>query len=133
WKSNKEGDFSYAVDNTLIFEFIEDIRSNEKLWIFEFDKAQDITSVLKTQLSNLFKESLKIRTKFESENSELYKSNLSNSAMSILLRKDEFYEFEFFAQTLVDEISKKENFKNDYQYNIHIESQHKIDDKNQLL
>lgn len=133
WKSNPEGDFSYIVDNKQIFEFIEDLRTNEQLWVFEFEKAQDIRSILKTQLSNLFKESLKLSNKFKSQNIESYHLELSNLAMNILLKKDTAFEYEFFAQTLVDEICKKENLKNDYSYDIHLEDKHRIDDIHELL
>lgn len=133
WKSNPEGDFSYIVDNKQIFEFIENLRSNEQLWAFEFEKAQDISSTLKVQLSNLFKETLKLDRKFKVQEIDSYQLNLSNFTTSILLKKEMAYEYEFFAQVLVDEICKKENFKNDYTYNIHLENKHRIDDKQALL
>ena len=58
WEANKTADFSKIVDNTQIFEFILDIRNNSKIWTFPFEKAQEIISTLKIQLSYLFKNSL---------------------------------------------------------------------------
>ncbi|MFV8392767.1 DUF4062 domain-containing protein [Flavobacterium sp. LB2P6] len=133
WKSNPEGDFTYIVDNIQIFEFIENIRSNEQLWVFEFDKAQDISSTLKNQFSNLFKETLKLNRQFKAQEIDSYQLNLSNLTMNILLKKEMGFEYEFFAQVLVDEIFKKENFKNDYTYSIHLENKHHIGDNKALL
>lgn len=133
WKSNVDGDFSYIVDNKQIFNFIEDLRSNEQLWVFEFDRAQDISGTLKIQLSYLFKDALNIKKKFNAESFDFQQLNLSNSAMTILLKRDDTFEFEFFAQTLVDEISKKESLKNDYDYKIHLETKHQIAEKQYLL
>lgn len=133
WKSNPEGDFSYIVDNKQIFEFIENIRTNEQLWVFEFEKAQDISSTLKNQFSNLFKETLKLNRQFNVQEIDSYQLNLSNFTMNILLKKEMGFEYEFFAQVLVDEICKKENSKNDYTYNIHLENKHHIGDNKVLI
>lgn len=122
WQENKEGNFSKFVDNTKIFEFVEDIRCNSQIWTFGFDKAQDIISILKVQLSYLFRESLKIRNIFENRVEEYFKINLSNRALRILVDRDKMFEHEFFAQTLVDEISKKEDLKNDFKYSLVFES-----------
>lgn len=96
------------------------------MWVFDFEKAQDIISTLKIQFSYLFKDALKIKTKIESDKTGIFDLNLSSKALSILLEKSDFYEFEFFTQTMVDEILKKENLKNDYHYNIFLETKHRI-------
>jgi hypothetical protein len=46
--------------------------------------------------------------------------------MSILLEKNDFFEYEFFTQVLLDEIRKKENIKNDYLYKIYLEPKHAL-------
>ena len=49
WERNPDADFSYIVDNNKVFEFLADIRKKRGLWNFEFEKAQDITNILKVQ------------------------------------------------------------------------------------
>lgn len=133
WKKNKSGDFSEFVDTTKIFEFISELRDNSKLWTFEFDTAQDIVSVIKTQLSYLFKESLLLKSKFNSEAEELFKLSISNKALNLILEKPEHYEMRFFFQSMIDEISKKESLKNDYEYAIKLNSKFAIYDNQDLI
>ncbi|MBD0404938.1 DUF4062 domain-containing protein [Flammeovirga sp. EKP202] len=133
WQKNKSGDFSSFVDTTKIFEFISDVRDNSKLWTFEFDTAQNIVSVLKTQFSYLFKDSLLLKNKFHSEIEELYRLNISNEALNLILDKPESYEIRFFIQTMKDEISKKESLKNDYEYSIILNSKFAIYDNQDLV
>jgi len=118
WKKNKDSNFDGIVDNVQIFDFIEDIRVNHRLWSFEFEKAQDIISILKTQMSYLFKDSLSFRTKLLNTKSPVLNLPISNKALNIVLEKNGYFEVLFIAQTLVDEISKYENLKNDYVYGI---------------
>lgn len=132
WRNNKEGNFSHIVDNTQIFEFIDDIRNNSKIWTFPFEKAQDIISTLKIQLSYLFKSSLKIRKIYDEDIPEFFKLNLSDKALKILLEKNDLYEYLFFSQILVDEIEKKEFLKNDIEYTILTEPKHFITDYSEI-
>jgi hypothetical protein len=133
WKNNKESNFNGIVDNVQIFDFIEDIRENHKLWSFEFEKSQDIISILKTQMSYLFKESLKLRTKLTNTKSTILDLPISINAINIILEKNEYFEPLFFAQTLVDETSKYENLKNDYKYGISLHTKTHILDHNEII
>jgi len=131
WKKNKSGDFSDSVDSTNIFEFVQDLRETDNNWCFEFETAQDIIKVLKTQFSYLFKESLEIRTRFNSNLPEFYQK-LSPEAIKILLDKEDMYEVLFFVQTLEDELRKYENLRNDTEYQVLFKSRMRIDDDSEL-
>lgn len=132
WRNNQSGNFSDIVDTTKIFEFISELRDDSKLWTFEFDTAQDIILILKTQLSYLFKESLRIRAKFN-EIEDLFKLNLSNEALALLVEKSKIFELEFFFQTMIDEIKKKETLKKDYDYAITLSSKFAIYQNSELI
>lgn len=132
WRSNKEGNFSNIVDNTQIFEFIDDIRNNSKIWTFPFEKAQDIISTLKIQLSYLFKSSLKIKKIFDEDIPDFFKLNLSDKALKILLEKEDLFEYLFLSQILVDEIEKKEFLKHDIEYSILTEPKYFIRDYTEI-
>lgn len=127
WKKNKDGNFSDAVDSTKIFEFVSEIRETDSKWCFEFEKAQDIIEILKFQLSHLFKISLEIQTKLNT-NLPPFHQKLSPEAINILLKKETLFELQFFAQVLEDELSKFEELKYDIDYQIIFESKERIDD-----
>lgn len=133
WERNPDADFSHVVDNNKAFEFLADVRKERGLWNFEFEKAQDITDILKVQLSNLFHDALKARQMiFSSDTNELY-SKISISALNILLRKEEYFEIRFFLQTMKDEILKYKDLKNDYIYSVRLKSENRISSLSQLI
>lgn len=133
WERNPEADFTYVVDNNKVFEFLADVRKKRGLWNFEFEKAQDVTDILKVQLSNLFHDALQARQMIaESDMSELY-SKVSISALNILLKKEEYYEVKFFMQAMMDEIHKYKDLKNDYEYSIRLKPVNRISDISQLI
>lgn len=133
WKTNKSGDFRGIVDNVQIFEFIQDIRENHKLWTFEFETVQNIISTLKTQLSYLFKESLNLRTKLSLNKSPVLNLPISSRALNIVLEKEEHFEILFIAQTLINELYKYENLKNDYTYGILLQTKSRIDNPTEIF
>lgn len=132
WEKNKNGNFSGIVDSIKIFEFIQSIREVEKKWCFDFEKAQDIISTLRIQLSHLFKETLKLQRQFNTGLPDFY-NELSSEAIYILLKKEEQYETLFFAQCLEDELHKFENLKYDLDYQIRFASKENIDNEIKLL
>lgn len=131
WKKNKDGDFSDSVDSTKIFEFVQEIREIDSNWCFEFETAQDIIKVLKVQFSYLFKESLNIRTRFNTNLPDFYEK-LTPDAIKIILDKEDMYEALFFAQCMEDELKKNEDLKNDFEYQVLFKSKCRITDDNEL-
>lgn len=132
WKKNKSMDFSTIVDTPKIFEFISDLRDSSDLWTFEFKNVQDIISVLKSQLTYLFKDALDLKLSFNENEYSSFKEMLSNEAFSIILKEPINFEIKFFLQTMIDELLKKEKGKNDYKYSIFLESKFAIYDDQEL-
>ncbi|NMH26498.1 DUF4062 domain-containing protein [Flavobacterium sp. SE-s28] len=132
YKSNKDGNFQNIVDNKQIFDFILKIRDEDKLWTFEFEKAQDISSILRVQLSYLFKESLLLKRNLDNQTDEIFNLPISNKALKILVKKHPLFEFEYLGQVLIDEVLKKEDLKNDFTYEIMVETRHHISDRDKL-
>lgn len=118
WENNPNADYSNIVDNNKVFEFLSDVRKKRGLWNFEFERAQDITEILKAQLSNLFHDALVVKRKIEdSEISGLY-AKISSKAVDILIKKDDAFEIRFFMQNMKDEIKKYTDLNNDYSFSI---------------
>lgn len=120
WRKNPGSDYSEYVDDTKVFEFIDNVRSQRGLWNFEFEKAQDIIDILLSQLSILLSDSLCERVALKSSVDDIYLSKLSGNALSILLKKPDNYGTRLFLQMTCDEIGKHIFEKNDLTYSIYI-------------
>lgn len=118
WKKNPGMDFSGCVDDTKVFEFVDDVRSKQGLWNFEFENAQDIIEILKSQLSILFSSTLAERQALKTTVDDSILTNLSGNALELLLKKPENYEMRAFMQMMSDEIGKYAFLKNDCTYSI---------------
>ena len=132
WENNPNADYSNIVDNNKVFEFLSDVRKKRGLWNFEFERAQDITDILKAQLSNLFHDALVVKRKIEdSEISGLY-AKISSKAVDILIKKDDAFEIRFFMQCLKDEIAKYTDLTNDYDFSIMYKSLYSVENVQQF-
>ena len=120
WKKNPTSDFSEYVDDIKVFEFIEDVRSKKGLWNFEFESAQDILDILRSQFSILLGDTLKERLQLKSRVEDSIIDKLSGQALSLLLKQPTSYEIRVFLQMMADEIEKHSFLKNDCTYSIHI-------------
>ena len=117
WKKNKDADCSDLVDDNKVFEFLEDVREKRSIWNFEFESAQDILEILKSQLSIMFKHSLG-RCRIVEKIDDSLIDAISGKALKILVDKPELYEIRFFLQLIQDEINKYRNLKRDCEYAI---------------
>lgn len=112
WKKNKTADFSSVVNDNKVFEFVQDVRERSGIWNFEFESAQDIIEILKSQWSFLFKQALISHERVNKVDNTLA-SRLSNKALKYLLDKGESFEMLVFLQMMQDEIGKYEYLKRD--------------------
>ena len=132
WESNPNADYSNIVDSNKVFEFLSDVRKKRGLWNFEFERAQDITEILKAQLSNLFHEALIVKRKIEDPDiNDLY-AKISSKAVDILIKKDVAFEIRFFMQCMKDEIAKYTDLTNDYDFSIMYKSLYSVENVQQF-
>lgn len=132
WESNPNADYSKIVDSNKVFEFLADVRKKRGLWNFEFERAQDITEILKAQLSNLFHEALIVKRKIEDPDiSDLY-TKISSKAVDILIKKDVAFEIRFFMQCMKDEMAKYADLTNDYDFSIMYKSLYSVENVQQF-
>ena len=124
WERNPGADYSYAVDNPKIFEFLADVRQKSGRWNFEFENAQDIKDTLRKQLSILFHNSLELRKRIVSSPYEDLYGKVSSKALNIIMQKEEGYDVKFFMQVMQDGISECRDLKNDFQYSIILKPLH---------
>ena len=124
WERNPDADYSHAVDNPKIFEFLADVRKKSGRWNFEFDNAQDIIDTLRKQLSILFQNSLELRKRIVSSPYKDLYGKVSSKALNIIMQKEEGYDVKFFMQVMQDGITECHDLKNDYQYSIILKPLH---------
>ncbi|HML77812.1 DUF4062 domain-containing protein [Geobacter sulfurreducens] len=114
WKKNRDADFSETVDTTQLFEFVEKVMSQDKVWTFPFDTAQDIVNILRIQFSYLFQESLKLRAKVTGKEFPPYLHSLSPNALRLALEKPEAWEYRLFMQCWADAVAQRSNLYREY-------------------
>jgi hypothetical protein len=49
WEKDPDGDFSSFVDTVKLFEFVDEVRTVDRVWTREFDTAQEIGTWLRTE------------------------------------------------------------------------------------
>ncbi len=106
WEQNRDGDFSKVVDSTRLFEFVQSIRGNERIWVTPFDTAADITRALRIQFAYLFNDALTIHQRARRDSS-LALSILTGRALRLALEQSDGWEYRLFFQTWIDEISSR--------------------------
>ncbi len=132
WKKNKTADFSSVVNDNKVFEFVQDVRERSGIWNFEFESAQDIIEILKSQWSFLFKQALSSHERVNKVDNTLA-SRLSNKALKYLLDKGESFEMLVFLQMMQDEIGKYEYLKRDCVHSVVIKPGPYISETNAYL
>ena len=133
WERNPDADFSYVVDNNKVFEFLADVRKKRGLWNFEFEKAQDIVEILKSQFSNLFHDALKTQRMVEASDATGLYQRISSRAAEIIMKKDSYFDIRFFQQSLMDEIEKYRDLRNDYEYSVLLKPANGMTDLKQII
>ncbi len=117
WKNNPTADFTSAVDDPKLFQFIEDIRVTEKVWTFEFRTAADIISTLRIQFAYLFNEGLSLRLKLRDTRLPS-DSALGSKTLRIILEKPYGWEYRLLAQSLADQIEASHDLQRDHEFRL---------------
>lgn len=132
WEKNPDVDYSHIVDNKKVFEFLADVRNKSGFWNFEFEKAEDITGILKAQLSNLFHDALIAKKTIERSDIKGLYDKISSKALDILIKKETAYEIRFLMQSMKDELYKYSDLQSDYMFSMMYKSLTEIENINQF-
>lgn len=116
WQANKNADFSGIVDNSRIFEFVEDIYDESKQWVYTFNYFQDIKMTIKSQFALIFSDGLY----FNSIRRDLPYAVMSNSlpagAIRVLTEKPYAWEYKFLAYVIRNEFDRMKVRRWDLEY-----------------
>lgn len=128
WENEPNTDFSGIVDNTSLFEFVQQIRSEDNKWTFEFECVENIVESLRVQIANLLSDSLVLRM-------HKYENGISKKVMSyfgevfeMAVEKPRLWEFRLFAAVLKENMKRTEDLQLDLKYGISFEKVYIVKD-----
>ena len=123
WKDNPKANFQQVVDSTDLFKFVSSIRDGGKTWVYSFDLAQEIVTILRTQLAYLFADALSLRMRVAGMDILAEKFNsLSGPELRLIIDKPRAWEYLLFSEALLREIRSSENLKQDWQHKVVLEA-----------
>jgi len=102
WKSNPTADFAKQVDTPKLFEFVEQLRSADKVWTQEFKHAKDIIDALRIQFAYQHREGLLLRRRVRQAGNQDWLRDLHGQTLRIALEKQPGWEYRLFAHALID-------------------------------
>jgi hypothetical protein len=130
WKANKEGDFRDDVDDCRVFEFLEEVREQHKIWMSEFDLAEDIARVLRFQLAHLALQGAQLIKRAHDDREISILNQLRGLPLKIALEKPPGWQYILFAETLNQEIETKQELNTQRRLGIAYGEFHYIDQSN---
>lgn len=104
WKANPTANFTHAVDTPKLFEFVDGLKSKQNLWVFPFERAQDICSALRKQLSFLMADALAIRSRLSPADPLL--EELGPDSLRSYLERGSGWEFYALAHCLRENVAR---------------------------
>ncbi len=107
WKKSPDADFSHAVDDVRVFDFIRKVRSVDKIWMHEFEYAQDVVKTIRVQFAHLMNEGLKLRLRLRNQGAGEVLQSLHGMALRLAVEQPEAWDYRLFAQVLTDEIENR--------------------------
>ncbi|MET0396153.1 MAG: DUF4062 domain-containing protein [Longimicrobiaceae bacterium] len=113
WAKNPQADFSDVVSDTRVFEFIQRVRSEDKIWMHEFEIAQEIIQTLRLQLAYLMRDGLQQRLQFLKLDNQ-FPRDLHGKALRLALEKPDAWEHRLFGQVLTDQVGEHGDLRKDH-------------------
>lgn len=102
-EKNPSADLTGIVDSVKLFDFVREIRSADRVWIFPFELANEIVSTLRIQFAYEMSRGLQLSLRARRMPSVL--SKLTGPAFRIAAEQPEAWEAKLFARVLTDDIS----------------------------
>lgn len=133
WEKNIDGDFSGVVDSTKIFEFVDNVRNKDSIWVYEFNSGNNITSCLKKQLAYLVNDSLMLRKHFYKEGVSSKILQYSGRVFELAIEKPDFWEYLLLAAVLKDKLSQLDDLRYDLKYGLFMEKTSVLEEPQEII
>ena len=114
WRDNPTADFSSSVDTPRLFEFVESVQAQGRVWRFPFRTAQDIVNILRIQFAYLFYDALRVRLRLSGHALPDYFDSLTPQALRLALEKPRSWEYRLFFQSWIDEARHRKDLIKEY-------------------
>src|SRR6266496_1457980 len=128
WKANPTGDFSTVVDTTKLFEFIEQVRSIDKVWMREFKHASDVVDALRIQFAYQHRDGLLLQNAIRNAGDQHWVSQIHGETLRIALEKSTAWEYRLFAHALVDALKEHDRLRRRYEAGIPLSAGEDVND-----
>lgn len=129
WEENSDSNFSSVVDSNELFNFIKSIKQESK-WIFPFDTAQDIVTILRTQFAYFMCRGIELINKASDQVSIVDK--LFGNAFKIALEKPVGWPGLLLSELIKQEVDKRIEKRIAYKQLINIGIGEIVKDENML-
>lgn len=107
WKVNREADYSGVVDTPELFRFVDTVRAGQKTWVFPFEMAQDIITILRVQLAHQFVQGLRLSRRLRGSGTPPYLDGAGPQTLRLALERPSAWEYRLFFQAWLDEIARR--------------------------
>lgn len=133
WRDNPNGNFQSTVDTPKLFEFVDTFRSNDGIWSFGFESAQDIINILRVQLSYLFSDCLLLKQKAAPQIMSRKIAKLDGYSFQIALLRPTGWEYKLFAQALSMGLTELKDRRRDFNFGITLASSCELQSIEELI
>lgn len=107
-----------TVDTAQLFEFVEQVRKADEVWMFGFERSEDITNTLRGQLAYQTHSGLQLLRALRLHVDRELVASLSGESFRILLEKPDAWEYRLFAHALRHEILAVHALRREYDLGI---------------
>jgi hypothetical protein len=118
WERNPDADFSHAVSDPRLLDFLQQVRSVDRVWMHEFATAQDIVGTLRPQLAFLMREGLRWRLQVRRREPDDELQGLHGKSLRIALERPPVWEYRLFAQALIGELQTHRELREEHRLGI---------------
>ncbi len=128
WRANPGADFSKEVDSIELFKFVEVVRSSDRVWVHEFDHAQEIIEALRVQFAYQHREGLLLAARFKGVRGQLWLDRLAGDTLRVALEQPPAWECRLFAGALTDAIARQSRLRRRHELAIPLGLGEDVDD-----
>lgn len=139
WRSNKNADFTFLVDNSKIFEFVSEIYEQSEQWVYTYESVRDITSTLKEQFSLLFYDGLSLKKIVGDSYNQIINDDIPPNAIRMYVEKPYAWEYKFLAYVLKGEFDNLQKHRWDFKFGmfsvntVHLERKELLDNLSEKI
>jgi len=123
WRANPALDLSSQVDSPQLLPFVDTIRAadGDAVWTFWFERATDITEVLRAQLASLMVQGLEWRRRLRSSDAASRLARLRGRSLSLALEQPQGWEYYLLAQLVQDGVEDARSLRDEHREGLALE------------